>query len=66
MSTITFPRSRVDQFRHNDPTLRWGQAFHQYMKLHKCKTDKMFCDRLYNASDELAKKLVHERIDESN
>lgn len=61
---LTFPKSRVDQFRHNNKSLRWGQAFHQYMKLHKCKQDKYFCDRLYNEPDDAkAKNMVNSRLD---
>ncbi len=63
---LTFPRSRVDGFKHTNKHLRWGQAFYQYMQLHKCQQDYMFCQRLYNAPDEVAQAMVKERIDENN
>lgn len=28
--------------------LRVGQAFHNFMELHKCTQDKEWCDRLWN------------------
>lgn len=65
---ITFQKSRVDEFRHTNKSLRWGQAFYSYMKLHKVTypQDKEFCDRLYNASDEVAKQMVASRLDKIN
>lgn len=64
---LMFPKSRVDAFRHNNKALRWGQAFHQYMKLEKCHEDKHFCDKLYNEVDEAkAKNMVASRTDENS
>ena len=61
---VTFSRSVVDQFKHVNKNLRWGQAFHQFMKLDRCTTDKHFLDRLYNESDEgKAKAMVISRTD---
>lgn len=64
---LTFPKSTFDQFRHTNKHLRWGQAFHQFMKLEKCTQDKNFCDRLYNEpSEEKAKAMVISRLDQTN
>lgn len=60
---LTFPLSRVKQFRHESEHLRYGQAFHQFMRLDKCEQDRVFCDRLYNADNETAKKMIESRID---
>lgn len=64
---ITFQKSRLDAFRHNNSQKRWGQAFYDFMKLSKVKNqaDKDFCDRLYNASDDKAKAMVQSRLDRS-
>ena len=66
LGILTFPRTRVNAFKHDKPHLRWGQAFYQHMELHKCKQDYMFCQRLYNATDEVAQAMVAARIDENN
>ncbi len=64
---LSFPKSLFDRFRHANKNLRWGQAFHQFMKLEKCQQDKNFCDRLYNEVDEeKAKAMVISRLDRSN
>lgn len=65
--TIRFSKSEVDRFTHTNPHLRYGQAFHQYMKLEKVTgSDKQFCDQLYNEPDEhAAKKMIESRIDYS-
>lgn len=60
---LTFPKSKVDTFVHRNSALRWGQAFHQYMKLDKCVQDKDFCDKLYYVEDKIAKAMVASRID---
>ena len=62
---ITFAKTKVDAFRHANKALRYGQAFHQYMKLDKVSNieDKHFCDKLYNADEQLAKQLINSRID---
>lgn len=62
---LKFSKSVVDEFRHRNKALRWGQAFHQYMKLEKITNDadKRFCDRLYNAEESVAKAMVQSRID---
>lgn len=64
---IKFPASQVKAFVHRNKALRWGQAFHQFMKLEKVENaqDKEFCDRLYNAPDEKAKAMVTSRTDHS-
>lgn len=65
---IMFQKSRVDAFRHLNKSLRWGQAFHGYMKLEKITDiqDKAFCDRLYYADNEKAKAMVRSRLDKEN
>lgn len=64
---IMFSKSMVETFSHRNKSLRWGQAFHQYMKLHKVTgQDKAFCDKLYNATDEIAKAMVASRTDKNN
>lgn len=63
---LTFPKSKVEAFKHRNLALRWGQAFHQYMKLEKCVQDKHFCDKLYNADEKTAKAMVASRTDHRN
>lgn len=65
---ITFQKSKVDSFVHKNKSLRWGQAFHHFMKLEKVTNpqDKEFCDRIYNADDEKAKQMVMSRLDKNN
>ena len=65
---ITFPISQVSKFVHKNKSLRYGQAFHQHMKLHKISNpqDKEFCDRLYNATDEKAKAMIISRTDNNS
>jgi hypothetical protein len=57
----------VEKFSHRNKSLRWGQAFYEHMKLHKVTgQDKPFCDKLYNATDEIAKAMVASRTDKNN
>lgn len=64
---ITFSKSEVDSFRHSNKALRYGQAFHQHFKLEKVQgSDKEFCDRLYQAPDDVAKAMVASRTDQCN
>ena len=62
---LMFCKSNVDAFVHKNKALRYGQAFHRFMKLEKITSpqDKEFCDRLYNATDEKAKQMIISRID---
>lgn len=62
---IMFAKTRVDKFVHKNKSLRYGQDFYNYMKLHKVANaqDKEFCDRLYNANDEVAKAMIISRTD---
>lgn len=64
---IMFSKSEVDNFRHTNKALRWGQQFYQKFKLDKVTNpqDKDFCDRLYNATEEKAKAMVASRTDKS-
>jgi hypothetical protein len=65
---ITFAKTLVDRFRHNNKSLRYGQAFYNYAKLHKVDhpQDKEFCDRLFNADDDKAKQMIISRTDLAN
>lgn len=63
---LTFPSSKVKSFVHKNKALRWGQAFHQFMKLEKCHQDKHFCDKLYTADDDVAKSMVASRTDRNS
>lgn len=61
---LTFSKSEVEKFIHRNKALRYGQAFHAYFKLEKITgADKAFCDKLYNASDDVAKAMIASRID---
>lgn len=64
---LMFSKSEVDRFIHTNKAQRWGQAFHQHMKLGKITgPDKSFCDRLRNESDESkAKNMVASRTDKT-
>lgn len=64
---LMFSESEVKRFRHQNKSLRWGQAFYNFMKLHKVQEpqDKEFCERLYNASEEKAKAMVASRTDKT-
>ncbi len=66
---LTFQKTRVDKFRHINKALRYGQAFHQHMKLEKVQQpqDKEFCDRIYNEVDEArVKAWIKSRLDYNN
>lgn len=69
MSEVTFriPFNRIqdfDNYFHNSINcihMRYGQAFHVYFELHKItsKSNKEFCDKLFNAPNyDEAKKMV--------
>lgn len=62
---IEFPLTRYTAFRKQfnpDAGLRLGQAFHTYMQLDKCVQDKAFCDRLYNADETTARRMIESRL----
>jgi len=61
-------KTLVDGFKHTDPNLRWGQAFHQYAKLEKVSNNanREWADKLYNAPDNIAKNMVRKVIDHNN
>lgn len=64
---ISIPLSRLQAFRYDEKSsLRWGQAFHQYMGLEKVTQGKVWCDRLYQADNDVAKAMVHEVLDYAN
>lgn len=61
-----FAATKVAKFKHANKALRYGQAFHQYMKLEKVTNDadKRFCDRIYNeVSEEKVKAMIISRTD---
>lgn len=61
---MIFSKSVVSQFQHVNKHLRYGQAFHQFMKLERCVQDKTFADRLYNEPrEEKAKAMIASRTD---
>ena len=61
---LTFSKSEVDRIQHTNLALRWGQNFHQKMKLDRVTgPDKNWCDKLYAASDNIAKAMVRQRTD---
>lgn len=62
---LMFSQTVVNSFRKQNPDLRYGQEFHQFMQLNKIENtaDKEFCDRLYQADDEKAIAMIRERID---
>ena len=64
---LTFPWSRVSQFKKVHRELRYGQEFHQFMELNKCEQDREFCDKLYNEVSFIdAIKMIESRIDWEN
>lgn len=68
---LQFPYSQVKAFQQQfDPSkgLRWGQAFHQFLKLERVTFpgDLQFCNKLYNTDDNTARSMVESRIDYSN
>lgn len=64
---LTFSHSQWKKFRHDNKLLRYGQQFYQHFKLEKITNpeDRVWCNRLYRASDEVAKAMVKERIDKT-
>lgn len=63
---ITFTATMVKEFEKQprDLNLRWGQQFHQYFNLDKITSKhKIWCDTLYNAADEEAKRMVKAHTD---
>ena len=63
---LTFPKSLVDRFKYRNSSLRYGQAFYLYAKLHKIcdRADKDFCDKLFNEPNEdKAKNMIASRTD---
>lgn len=61
---LTFSASEVSKFRHDNKALRYGQAFHNYFKLHKITgADKHFCDKLWQVDEEKAKAMIKSRTD---
>ena len=65
---LSIPATRVKAFRKTLNGLRWGQEFYGFMELHKLTSPaaKAWCDKLYNADDETAKKMVASVTDHAN
>ena len=67
--SFTIPVTQYDAFVNEvwptlqHTSLRFGQAFHQYMKLEKITTEKEWCDRLYNTDKETATKMIESKLD---
>lgn len=81
MNIPSFPKSRIDRFEREywsqvKGSMRYGQAFHSYLGLEKLSIDKytdgniseekVWLDRLYNADDATAKKMIEEHTDFNN
>lgn len=62
---LMFSQTVVDSFRKQNPHLRYGQEFHQFMRLDMIENpaDKEFCDKLYEADGEKAIAMIRERTD---
>lgn len=66
---ISIPYSRFKAFQHNqNDGRRYGQHFYDYMELHKATSafDKLWCDKLYNANNKLARQMILNAIDFEN
>ena len=54
--------SFVNEFNRGQrfPHLRWGQQFYEFMRLNKVtnQDDAAWCNKLYNAPDDVAKRMV--------
>lgn len=53
----------LKEFEYESKGLRFGQAFYTYAKLEKIHSDKIFCDKLYNANDVDARNMILSIID---
>ena len=65
---LTIPASRVKAFRQPLNGLRWGQALYGELELYKLQNPetKAWADKLYNADDTTAKKMVEAVTDHAN
>lgn len=72
---LTIPVSAYQRFlkeewpKKKGTGLRFGQAFHQYMKLEKSYSsneDQAFCDKLYQADGDDALQMIYSRMDYLN
>jgi hypothetical protein len=67
--SLSIPLSRYREFRKQyiqQNGLRFGQAFYNYMELHKVTSEKEFCDTLFNASDVIAVSMIEGIVDYRN
>lgn len=66
---MSIPKSRLDRFVYDrDLGTRWGQQFYDYMELHKVTDpfNKVWCDKLYEVRDQLARQMVLNSLDHQN
>lgn len=64
---LMFSASEIAKFKHLNKHKRYGQDFYDHFKLHKITgSNKAFCDKLYNANDEIAKAMIASRTDKNN
>lgn len=65
---LTFPQTRIEDFKKKKkvPGIRLGQAFHNFMRLEKCNSDKEFCDKLFELDGEEAMAAIMSRVDPNN
>lgn len=69
---MMFPLSRYNEFckewkEGKWPHQRFGQAFHNYMRLDKITSEKerLYCDKLWEADNQKAVDLIDARIDDN-
>lgn len=67
---ISIPYSRIKQFHATDypVSMRHGQALHAFLELDKIQDvdDRIWCDRLYNADESTAIKMIEAVTDWNN
>lgn len=65
--SLRIPHTRYVEFlkchEHDYPGLRFGQAFHTYMKFERVVNDKGFFDKLYIANDVEARDMILSLLD---
>lgn len=66
--TLTVSLSQYKRFRKQNPYMRLGQEFYNFMNFHKivAEPNKSFCDKLYVADDAKATKMIQSIIDYNN
>lgn len=66
--TLSVPLSRYKRFRKQNPYMRLGQEFYNFMDFHKVVSEpnKSFCDKLYIVDDAKATKMIESIVDHNN